>query len=163
MTSPPRQVDPEDRRKHLDHVQAVITRLAGASNAAKGWSLTIATAAFGFSALADAWYLVLLGLAVILSFSTLDAHYLYEERLFRRLNKHVVDGTAQPFSMDKDKYKEHESKKKTYLSWSILGFYAPLAAAGIAVAVISAFGGDDAYADRPREDRHRPVSMALDE
>ena len=60
--------DPEDRRKHLEFVQAVIARLSQSSATAKGWSLTIAGAAFGFSALNEVWYLSLLGLAVILSF-----------------------------------------------------------------------------------------------
>lgn len=40
----------EDQRKHLDFIQAVIARLASSSAAAKGWGLTVATAAFGFSA-----------------------------------------------------------------------------------------------------------------
>ncbi len=163
MTTPPanpnaaeQQDDPEDRRKNLDHIQVVIARLAGASNAAKGWSLTIATVAFGFSALAKAWYLVLLGLAVILSFSILDSYYLYEERLFRRLHKDVAAGTVRPFSMDKDKYKGQESKRKTYFSWSVVAFYAPLAAAGITVAVISASSSEDS--DEPY--KHRPHGLA---
>lgn len=130
-------VEPEDRRKHLDHIQAVIARLAGASATAKGWSLTIATAAFGFSALAEKWYLVLLGLSVIVSFSLLDAYYLYEERLFRCLHEAVVAGTASAFSMNKDRYEARASKRKTYLSWSVLGFYIPLAVAGVVVALFA--------------------------
>ena len=41
----------------------VIARLAQTSASAKGFTLTIAAAAFGFSALNEAWYLSLLGIA----------------------------------------------------------------------------------------------------
>lgn len=134
--------DPEDHRKHLDQVQAVVARLATASTTAKGWSLTIAGAAFGFSSLDRAWYLSLLGLAVIGSFSVLDMYYLYEERLFRRLHNAVRVGTAPSFSMDKDVYKnEVDSRLQTYFSWSVFGFYVPLALAGLAVVGIALLTG----------------------
>lgn len=133
--------DPEDRRKHLDHIQAVVARLSGPSATAKGWSLTIASAAFGFSALNEAWYLSLLGLAVIASFSILDMYYLYEERLFRCLYRAVCEGTAPSFSMHKDAYKTETSRLATYMSWSVLGFYAPLTLTGIVVVGIALMVG----------------------
>lgn len=129
--------DPEDRRKHLEHVLAVVARLSGSSATAKGWSLTIAGAAFGFSALNEAWYLSLLGLAVIGSFSVLDMYYLYEERLFRCLYRAVCNGTAPSFSMNKDAYKSEASRLDTYMSWSVLGFYSPLTLTGILVVGIA--------------------------
>ncbi len=58
-------------------------------------------------------------------------------------------------SMDKDNYKGQESKKQTYFSWSVLAFYAPLAAAGITVAVVSASSGEDA--DQPCKHRHHAL------
>ena len=132
---------PEDRRKHLDYVQAVIARLSQSSATAKGWSLTIAGAAFGFSAVIERWYLALLGLAIIISFSILDMYYLYEERLFRCLYNGVVAGTVSPYSMDKNMFKDKASRLDTYMSWSVLGFYAPLTLAGIVVAGISVLSG----------------------
>jgi hypothetical protein len=129
--------DPEDRRKHLDFVQAVIARLSQSSATAKGWSLTIAGAAFGFSTLNERWYLALLGVAVIISFSILDMYYLYEERLFRCLYAAVVAGTVPPYSMNKDAYKSQASRLDTYLSWSVLGFYTPLTVTGITVVSIA--------------------------
>ena len=129
--------DAEDRRKHLEFVQAVIARLSQSSVTAKGWSLTIAGAAFGFSALNKAWYLSLLGLAVIISFSVIDMYYLYEERLFRCLYNGVCAGTVPTFSMDKNAFKGSASKPGTYMSWSVLGFYLPLTVAGMAVVGIA--------------------------
>ncbi|MCF6506836.1 hypothetical protein E9549_05365 [Blastococcus sp. MG754426] len=133
--------DAEDRRKHLDFVQAVIARLSQSSATAKGWSLTIAGAAFGFSAVVERWYLALLGLAIIISFSILDMYYLYEERLFRCLYSGVVAGTVPPYSMDKNVFKDQASRLDTYTSWSVFGFYAPLALAGISVTGIAVLAG----------------------
>jgi hypothetical protein len=133
--------DAEDRRKHLEFMQAVIARLSQSSATAKGWSLTIAGAAFGFSALNEAWYLSLLGLAVIISFSVLDMYYLYEERLFRCLYNGVCAGTVPSFSMNKDSFKGSASKRDTYMSWSVLGFYSPLTLTGIAVVGIALMTG----------------------
>lgn len=140
--------DAEDRRKHLDHVQAIVTRLAQGSNSAKGFSLTIAAAAFGFAALNQAWYLSLLGLAVILSFSLLDMHYLYQERLFRCLYREIGNRNVTHFAMDKDAYKPQHSRWDTYFSWSVLGFYAPLMFTGLVVVVI-ALHTDAPAADPP--------------
>lgn len=127
----------EDRRKHLDYVQAVITRLAQGSTTAKTFTLTIAAAAFGFSALNEAWYLSLLGIAVIACFSVLDMHYLYQERLFRCLFRAIVSGRASNYDMDKDKYKGEATRADTYASWSVLGFYLPLLIAGLIVVGIA--------------------------
>lgn len=140
MTLPPSPtpgLDPDDRRKHLEFVQGVITRLSNSSATAKGWSLTVAGAAFGFSTLNERWYLSLLGLCVVGIFSIVDMHYLFEERLFRRLYNGVRQGTVDNFSMDKNIYRSSESKLKTYFSWSVVGFYLALALAGIAVVIFA--------------------------
>lgn len=161
--SPPPYSD-EDRRKHLDYIQAVIARLASGSNSAKGFSLTIAAAAFGFSALNEAWYLSLLGIAVIGCFSVLDMHYLYEERLFRCLFRDVVNGSATNYDMNK--YKRKRKRKRpstcanvtqnntgtctrwdTYRSWSVLGFYLPLLLTGLIVVSIALLTDKQASAD----------------
>ncbi|GLH97614.1 hypothetical protein [Phytohabitans aurantiacus] len=133
--------DPEDLRKHLELVQAVIARLAQSSTVAKGWTLTIAGAVFGFSSFGERWYLTLLGLAVILPFSVLDMYYLHEERLFRRLYKGVCDGAVPSFSMDKDEFQGSvDSRARIYFSWSVIGFYSPLAVAGAVVSLAALLG-----------------------
>ncbi|MCW6007838.1 hypothetical protein K1W54_25325 [Micromonospora sp. CPCC 205371] len=133
--------DPEDLRQHLEFVQAVIARLSQSSTVAKGWTLTIAGAAFGFSSIGERWYLTLLGLAVILPFSVLDMYYLHEERLFRRLYKAICDGTVPSFSMDKDEFQGAvDSRARIYFSWSVIGFYAPLAVAGVAISLAALVG-----------------------
>ncbi len=142
----------DDRRKHLDYVQAVIARLAQGSNSAKGFTLSIAAAAFGFSALNEAWYLSLLGIAVIGSFSILDMHYLYQERLFRCLFRAVADGSVSDYDMDKDRYKDRATRADTYLSWSVLGFYLPLLLTGLIVVAIAL------ATETPAEVKDRPTA-----
>jgi hypothetical protein len=163
MSSNPndRDFNPEDRRKHLEFIQAVIGRLSHSSGVAKGWSLTIAGAAFGFSALNRTWYLSLLGLAVIITFSLLDMYYLYEERLFRRLYRGVCQGTVPSFSMNKDMFKAQESKRDTYKSWSVLGFYSPLTLAGLAVTGIALLSGGEHATDRGPGSHGRCKSQSI--
>ncbi len=134
----------DDRRKHLDYIQAVIARLAQGSNSAKGFTLSIAAAAFGFSALNEAWYLALLGVAVIVSFSLLDMHYLHQERLFRCLFRGVVDGSVTDYDMNKDRHRHEVTRADTYLSWSVVGFYLPLLLTGLIVVAIALATGTPA-------------------
>ena len=47
--STPTQHDPEDRRKHLDFIQSVVTRMSAASSNAKAWLLPVVTAAYGYA------------------------------------------------------------------------------------------------------------------
>ena len=60
----------EDQRKHLEFIQAVIARLASSSTATKGWGLTVATAAFGFSATKAVPVVAGLGLVVVIFFGS---------------------------------------------------------------------------------------------
>lgn len=57
---------PEDRRKHLDYIQAVVTRQSAASSSAKGWLLPIVTATFGFALTQGSWPLTALGMVAVL-------------------------------------------------------------------------------------------------
>lgn len=56
------EVSPEDRRKHLDYIQAVVTRQSAASASAKGWLLPVVTAVFGFALTQHVWLLAALGM-----------------------------------------------------------------------------------------------------
>ena len=87
----------EDRRKHLELIQGVINRLAGASFKIKGWTVTIATALLGVVVAGKlptwvAW----VGVAPACIFWFLDS-YLRQERLFRALYR---DATKDPPIID---------------------------------------------------------------
>jgi hypothetical protein len=121
----------EDQRKHLDFIQAVIARLASSSRAAKGWGLTVATAAFGFSATKAVPVLAGLGLMVVIFFGILDSYYLREERLFRYLYDDARQGNVEVYSMNKNDYSINCKRRSVIRSWSVLGFYGPLLLVGL--------------------------------
>lgn len=144
MTTTPQPhaaADPEDRRKHLEFIQAVIARFSNSSATAKGWSLTLAGAAFGFSAANNKWYLALLGCVVLVAFSVMDAYYLHSEKLFRDLYKDACNGNAQVYAMDPHAYAASRRRRDTYRTWSVLGFYGPLLLAGAIVTLVLALSG----------------------
>jgi hypothetical protein len=121
----------EDQRKHLDFIQSVIARLASSSSTAKGWGLTVATAAFGFSATKSVPVVAGLGLVVVVFFGLLDSYYLREERLFRCLYDEARTGAIEVYSMKKDAYAERCTHRQVIRSWSVLGFYGPLLLVGL--------------------------------
>lgn len=130
----------DDQRKHLDFIQAVISRLASSSSAAKGWGLTVATAAFGFSATKAVPVVAGLGLVVVVFFGLLDSYYLREERLFRYLYDAARKGRVEVYSMDKNVYRAKCSRQSVVRSWSVLGFYGPLLLVGVSALVWSIVG-----------------------
>lgn len=136
------QPDPltDDQRKHLDFIQAVVSRLASSSSAAKGWGLTVATTAFGFSATTAVPVVAGLGLVVVVFFGLLDSYYLREERLFRCLYNDARKGQVEVYSMDKNAYSSRCRRWSVIRSWSVLGFYGPLLLVG-AVALTWAIVG----------------------
>ncbi|QNI30994.1 hypothetical protein H7849_18020 [Alloacidobacterium dinghuense] len=84
----------EQRLKHLEFVQGVVTRMAGNSMTAKGWSVALTTALIG---LATAEHsnprLVLLALLPPLAFWTIDGYYMFLERCYRDLFDRVKGET----------------------------------------------------------------------
>jgi hypothetical protein len=130
----------EDQRKHLDFIQAVIARLASSSTAAKGWGLTVATAAFGFSATKAVPVVAALGLVVVIFFGILDSYYLREERLFRYLYDDARQGNVEVYSMNKNDYANECKRRSVIRSWSLLGFYGPLLLVGLGALVWSILG-----------------------
>lgn len=129
----------EDQRKHLDFIQAVIARLASSSTATKGWGLTVATAAFGFSATKAVPMVAGLGLTVVIFFGILDSYYLREERLFRYLYDDARRGLVEVYSMNKNDYSGRCTRRSVSRSWSVFGFYGPLLLVGLGALAWSAF------------------------
>jgi len=131
VVNPPEALT-EDQRKHLEFIQAVIARLSTASTSIKGWGLTVAIAAFGFSATKAVPVVAALGVAVVIVFGLLDSYYLREERLFRYLYDDARKGLVEVYAMKKDVYADRCTRREVFLSWSVAkGFYAPLAVVGV--------------------------------
>jgi hypothetical protein len=149
--------DPEDKRKHLDLIQAVVTRMSAASSNAKSWLLPVVTAAYGFALTNSSGSVASLGIVSVLLFSYIDANYLREERAYRKLYDVVALGEKQvpPFTLNTGHANETlpntdavAKKEKAgvivkrwmpgchiWVSWSIVPFYGTLLLLGICVLI----------------------------
>lgn len=91
----------EDKRKHLDFIQAVVTRMSAASTSTKSWLLPVVTATYGYGMTQNAWSVIMLGLGAVVLFMFLDAHYLDQEKAYRALYDAVARDKGIPvFSLD---------------------------------------------------------------
>src|SRR5258708_64837 len=117
-----------DRGEHLKMVQEIISRLATCSFQLKGWVVTLAAALVVFlKGEADPIYLFVPALPVI-AFWLLDAWYLRQERLFRRLYDDVrcKKGEAD-FAMDTRPFRNAVgSVMRIAFSRTVILFYGPV-------------------------------------
>lgn len=154
------QPSDEDRRKHLDYIQAAIARMSSASSSAKGWLLPVVTAAYGYAATKQEWAVALLGVLAVTLFGFLDANYLKHERRFRHLYAAVVlsDTRVPPFSLDTSLLRPRRAvtqgrceevrravsdwppELRDWLSWSIAPVYSGLLIAGLVIVGLTAAG-----------------------
>lgn len=154
--------DGEDRRKHLDFIQAVIARQASNSFLVKGWGLTVATAAFALAVKEDAPQVAVVGVLAVLAFWYLDAFFLRQERLFRCLYDAVVDTTRNPpidaFSMDTRPFaKQKANTWPSVLRRSTVSlFFGVLVLAGLLAVAAAA----QSAADAPRKCRKDTASAS---
>ena len=118
--------------KHMEMIQAVITRMASNSFALKGWAVTLVAALFALSGKDANPTYFLVAYIPVLVFWYLDAFYLMQERLYRNLYEKVRQQSEDEidFSMNAaaDEFKtEKTTISNCFLSKTILGFYLPLA------------------------------------
>src|SRR5258708_28101793 len=102
--------------KHLEFIQAIITRLATNSFLVRGWGLTISGALFGFAASHLSWTIATVGLLPIIVFWYLDAYFLRQERIFRSLYNGVAeqDQNIPPFSLNPAAYRDRHSWSEVF-------------------------------------------------
>lgn len=89
----------DDRRKHLELIQAVIARLANNGFLIKGWAVTLTTGVAAFANKRDTPLVFLVTLVPILVFWCLDATFLYHERRYHRLYHRASIRRAKLFRM----------------------------------------------------------------
>ncbi len=75
----------DNKRKHLEFIQLVITRMNVNSFLLKGWTITIVAALFALSAKDGNPVYIFFSFFPPLMFWGLDSYYLRQERLFRHL------------------------------------------------------------------------------
>lgn len=128
----------ENKRKHLEFIQTIISRMSGNLFFLRGWTITLITGLFALSAAKGSYDgYILLAFFLLAIFWILDGYFLAQERRFRYLYDDVrkLDEDRIDFSMETKKYQSEW--KNTWLgsmlSTTLLWFYIPLALAMLAV------------------------------
>ena len=130
----------ENKQKHLEFIQATISRLASHSFVIKGWSVVLVSAFFALAAPNSNIAFVYLAYIPAVIFWGLDGFFLYQERLYRKLYDHVrqLSESDINFSMDATGFK---SKKTSWdnatLSKTLIPFHGSLIVSIIIVTLIS--------------------------
>lgn len=129
----------ELRVKHLEMLQALITRMAAYGASFKSYCITVTTASIGFAFTLHKPAMVAVAFLPVIAFAIADANYLRVERRFRQ----VFDGvrTQSWDAMPTFEMNPNSAPNQTFASaitsWSIVWFYAPLAV-GVVLAEIGA-------------------------
>ncbi|MEV0118514.1 hypothetical protein AB0H77_35590 [Streptomyces sp. NPDC050844] len=115
--------------KHLEFIQAVVTRLGNGSFLIKGWALTAAGIFFAVLSKNLSWKVALTGFVPIVGFWLLDSYYLRQERLFRKLYDAVrlPGSTVEPFFMGVNNYHSAVPWVDVITSHTMRNFYGTLA------------------------------------
>ncbi len=132
----------DSKIKHLELIQSVINRMASNSFLLKGWSVILVAALIALSAKDADKTVVLIAYLPWIMFWTLDAYYLRQERLFRKLYERVIGLKDEEinFSMDTTLYQgEVDSWFKTGWSVTLRIFHFTLFMAILIVTVILFF------------------------
>jgi hypothetical protein len=120
---------PPERIKHFELLESVITRMAGNSFLIRGWTITLIAALFALAAKDADYRYILAGFFPVIFFWVLDAFYLRQDRLFRKLYALVLaNAAAVPvLSMDTTPVAGHvKNWFRTLGDRMLLIFYGPM-------------------------------------
>ena len=128
-----------DKQKHLEMIQGVINRLSRNSFLLKGWNVTLFSALIALSTHKSDINLVYFAWIPIIILWSLDAFFLRQEKLFRKLYDLVreVPEDKIDFSMDTDQIMGNDRPKrwKAFLSKTLIPFHGPLLLTIIAILI----------------------------
>jgi hypothetical protein len=119
-----------NKHKHLEFVQAAITRMAGNLFLLKGWSITLIAAMFALAAKDTNKLYVIVAYFPLFIFWFLDGYFLSQERRFRSLYDHVrmLNEADIDFSMDTRRFDdERNGWIASMLSRTLVVYYGALA------------------------------------
>ena len=121
----------EAKVKHLEMIQAIISRMAHNSFLIKGWSVTLTVAIFVLAGNESGSKMVFLALLPAVIFWGLDGYFLRQERLFRKLydEVRVLEESEITFSMNTAPYQnETASWFAVVFSETLFAFHIPIVA-----------------------------------
>lgn len=112
----------EEKIKHLEFIQNVITRMNTNSFQIKEWTVAIVAAILAVYASTQNVYILLSAILPTLIFWFLDTYYLTQERKFRGLYNDVAGVSKnpkaiKPFEMRPDLYTKNDNIKYSY--WNV--------------------------------------------
>ncbi|TBR65658.1 hypothetical protein FEK50_23945 [Escherichia sp. E2586] len=126
----------ESKIAGLGFLQAIIARMANNSFYIKGWDLTLFVAVVALKKDVSQYsgYLLLALIVSTIAFCLLDAYYLQQERIFRKIYNYLAESTSESinyFSINPVLYKEilkgeMLSYRSSLISTSILLFHIPM-------------------------------------
>ena len=130
----------ENKRKHLEFIQNIVSRMAGNLFFLRGWTITLIAALLALFAKGNnSNYIIYFLIVLTFVFWILDGYFLSQERLYRDLYNYVrkLKEEEIDFSMDISEYKKLKKNTLVYSMFSatLLVFYLPL----ITVAIIIAY------------------------
>lgn len=129
----------ENKRKHLEFIQNIISRMAGNLFFLRGWTITLIAALLALFAKGNGpKYIIYFLIVLTFVFWILDGYFLSQERLYRDLYNHVrrLKEEEIDFSMDISEYKKYKKNTLIYSMFSstLLVFWLPLIVAAIIIA-----------------------------
>ncbi|MFF7347127.1 MULTISPECIES: hypothetical protein [Streptomyces] len=132
----------QDQVKHLEFIQAVITRLGTNSFLVKGWCLTLAAGLLAFAAEGSRLSVAATAFVPLVAFWFLDGYFLWQERLFRKLYDQARKPGAEVelFSMNPYPYAGQVRWWQATFSVSLSLFYGGIGVAHLAVLLAVVLG-----------------------
>lgn len=111
--------------KEIDIIQDIMKRMAFNSFIIKGWAITLVVVTF---VLEGTEYQVWIAFIPLLMFWFLDAHFLWQERMYRKLYEWVINNRLKTdqylFDMDAYRFKDEvQSRFRTMFSITLSWLY----------------------------------------
>lgn len=132
----------ENKMKHLEMIQDIISRMASNSFALKGWAVTLVAGIFALAGKdVDKMYFLVAYIPIVV-FWGLDSYYLMRERLYRSLYDKIRRKEAKQIDFDMNvnlpEFKTRKnSLKDCLLSKTEIWFYLPLAIVTAGIIIIT--------------------------
>lgn len=123
--------DISNKHKHLEFIQASISRMSGNLFLLKGWSVTLIAALFALAAKDTNKAYIVVAYFPLFIFWFLDGYFLAMERRFRSLYEHVRQLKEEDidFSMNTDSFKVDQRNQWIWalFSMTLFPYYVTLA------------------------------------
>jgi hypothetical protein len=134
-----REILKEYMLKEIEIIQNIINRMASNSFIIKGWAITLVVATLLLKGAEK--YKVCIAFIPLLAFWFLDAYFLWQERMYRKLYEWVINNRLKTdeylFDMNVYRFKDEvQSKLRIMFSKTLGWFYGPIAILTIIYAIV---------------------------